>query len=113
MKIALTILLGLVGAFVAGLMLAGGGGEGHAATESRVISVFGVKETRAGDLIVHITALVPPGVNERVVADTALNAQRTRRATPADLQSADFTTTGLVWDQFSDALPGNDFVTQF
>ena len=109
----LTIALALTVAVVGALALARGGDEGHAATKSRVTSVFGVKEAPAGDLIIHITALVPPGVDERVVADAALNAQRARPATPADLQSADFTTTGLVWDQFSDALPGNDFVTQF
>jgi hypothetical protein len=113
MKKWLTIALALTVAVVGALALARGGDEGHAATKSRVTSVFGVKEAPSGDLIIHITALVPPGVNERVVADAALNAQRARPATPADLQSADFTTTGLVWDQFSDALPGNDFVTQF
>jgi len=113
MKKWLTIAFALTVALVGALVLAQGGDEGHAATQSRVTSVFGVKDTRAGTLIVHITALVPPGVDERVVADAALNAQDARPATPADLQSADFTTTGLVWDQFSDALPGNDFVTQF
>ena len=113
MKKQLTIALALTVAIVFALVLARGSDEGHSATGSRVISVFGVKEAPAGDLIIHITAFVPPGVDERVVADAALNAQQARRATPADLQSADFTTTGLFWDQFSDALPGNDFVTQF
>jgi hypothetical protein len=113
MKKSLTIALALTVVIAGILFITQSSGEGHAATESRVASVFGVKETRAGDLIIHITLFVPPGVDESVVADAALNAQRARPATPADLQSADFTTTGLVWDQFSDALPGNDFVTQF
>ena len=113
MKKWLTIALALTVAIVGALGLAQSSDEGYAATESRVIAVFGVKEAPAGDLIIHITAFVPAGVDERVVADAALSAQQARRATPADLQSADFTTTGLVWDQFSDTLPGNDFVTQF
>ena len=113
MKKWLTIALALTIVLAGALVFARGGGEGHAVTKSRVTSIFGVKETREGDLIIHITAFVPHGVDERVVADAALNAQRARPATPADLQSADFTTTGLVWDQFSDALPGNDFVTQY
>ncbi|MCI0839649.1 MAG: matrixin family metalloprotease [Chloroflexi bacterium] len=111
MKKSLTIALALTVVIAGALVITQSRGEGHAATESRLASVFGVKETRAGDLIIHITLFVPPGVNERVVADAALNAQRARPATPADLQSADFTTTGLVWDQFSDGLPGN-VVTQ-
>ncbi len=112
MKKWLTIALALTVALVGALALAQGGGEGHAATQARLTSVFGVKEAPAGDLIIHITAFVPSGVDERVVADAALDAQRARPATPADLASADFTTTGLVWDQFSDGLPGNDLVTQ-
>ncbi len=113
MKKWLTIALALTVALVGALVLAPGSDEGHAATHSRLTSVFGVKEAPVGDLIIHITAFVPAGVDERLVADAALNAQRARPATPADLKSADFTTTGLVWDQFSDAAPGNDFVTQF
>ena len=70
----MTITLALTVALVGALVLAQGGDEGHAATKSRVTSVFGVKETQAGDLIIHISALVPPGVDERVVADAALNA---------------------------------------
>ncbi len=60
----MTIALALTVALVGALVLVQGGDEGYAATKSRVTSVFGVKETRAGDLIVHITLFVPPGVDE-------------------------------------------------
>jgi len=44
---------------------------------------------------------------ENAVTRTALREQGAR-----PFASADFTTTGLVWDQFSDGNSGTDFVTQ-
>jgi len=97
-----------------GLMLiAGDGDEGHASSNQNIVSIFGVKERQAGNLLVHISLLAPSAEDEGIAAAAALQAQGARPATPADLQSADFSTTGLVWDQFSDAVPGNNFVTQY
>ncbi|MEX0786661.1 MAG: matrixin family metalloprotease [Dehalococcoidia bacterium] len=59
-----------------------------------------------------MTVYAPRGVPSDRAIDAALGAQGARPATPADLQSANFVTTGLVWDQFSDADPGNDLVVQ-
>ena len=95
------------------MMIAGDGDEGHASSNRSIISIFGVKDRQEGNLLVHISLLVPSAANEEVAAAAALQAQGARPATPADLRSADFSTTGLVWDQFSDAVPGNDFVTQY
>lgn len=86
--------------------------QGQAAGEPRVISVLGVALVRGEEAFVHITLVVPPGQDEGAVADAALSAQGARPADPRDLQSARFETTGLVWDQFSDADLSNDFVTQ-
>lgn len=95
------------------IVVTAGGNEGHASGQNQIASVFGVKESSDGDLIVHISTFVPAGVDSQVVAAAALKAQNARPATPADFESADFTTTGLVWDQFGDANAGNDFVTQY
>lgn len=87
--------------------VAGAGGE------SRVASVLGVAQVQGEQVFVHIWVVVPPGADESAVADAALREQGARRAGPADLHSAAFSTTGLVWDQFFDATPGNDYVTQY
>ena len=50
---------------------------------------------------------MPSGADKNEVAREALRQQGAR---PWDRD--DFSTTGLVWDQFSDADTGNDFVTQ-
>ncbi len=112
MKFALTLVLVLTLAVGTGLILAGTSGESHASPPPAVTSVFGVKEAPAGDLLVHIRVFVPSGVDSQAAAEAALAAQQARPATPRDLSSADFVTSGLVWDQFSDADPGNNFVTQ-
>jgi hypothetical protein len=78
----------------------------------RLAAAFGVVEQPEGDLIVHVTVLAPVGVPSSVAIDAALNAQSARFATPADLESANFVTSGLVWDQFSDGVPGNNLVLQ-
>ena len=76
---------------------AGGGGKPNLA------SGFGKVPGR--DLIVHVWVVVPPGANANEVADEAVRRQGAR---PID--SEEFATNGLVWDQFSDNDPGNDFV---
>lgn len=86
--------------------------QGQAASEPRVISLLGVALVQGEEAFVHITVVVPPGQDEGAVADAALRAQGARPADPRDLQSARFETTGLVWNQFSDTDPSNNFVTQ-
>jgi hypothetical protein len=88
-------------------------GTGEATDTPRLASVFGVAQVERRDTFVHITVLVPPGRDAGAAVDAALAAQGARRATPQDFQSAEFTTTGLVWDQFSDDNAGNDFVVQY
>jgi hypothetical protein len=58
-------------------------------------------------VIVHVTVGVPQGVNGENAAIEALRAQGAR-----PLDSSEFTTTGLVWDQFFDGNGANDFMTQ-
>ena len=77
----------------------------HAGSGPTVISVFG---KGAGGLLVHAWVLVPAGADANEVAREALASQGARRIT-----SAEFTATGLVWDQFSDSDPTNDRVTQY
>ena len=89
--IALTAVLGAAPAL--------GGGKGQ------VVSVFG--EVPGTDLIVHAWVLVPPGADKNEAAAHALAQQGAR---PIDADA--FSTTGLLWDQFSDSDPYNDFVTQ-
>lgn len=88
------------------------GSSSQAASTARLASAFGVVERPGGDLIVHVTVFAPPGVSSATAVDAALAAQHARPARPGDLQSAEFATTGLVWDEFSDADPGNDFMLQ-
>ncbi len=87
------------------LSLVGRDGQTQAAGGAELISVYG--EVPGTDLNVHITVVVRPGETPDQAAAAALRAQGAR-----PIQSAEFTTTGLVWDQFSDDNGGNDFVTQ-
>ena len=67
-----------------------------------VVSAFG---KRGGDRFVHVWVVVPPGANANEVAKDAIRGQGAR---PID--SDEFATNGLQWDQFADSDPGNDFV---
>jgi len=71
-----------------------------------VVGVFG--KIPGKDLIVHVWVVVPPGADKNEVAREALGQQGAR-----PWAHDEFSTTGLVWDQFSDADAGNDFVTQY
>lgn len=70
-----------------------------------IIGVSGISHGK--DMFVHILLLVPPGADRNEAAAAAL-AQNGARPFTAD----EYSTTGLVWDQFEDGIPGNDFVTQ-
>ena len=62
----------------------------------RVVSKFGQAQVEGRDVIVHVTVVVPPGANANQVA---LDAIRNQGARP--FQGDEFSTTGLVWDQFT------------
>jgi hypothetical protein len=83
--LTLCLSLGLVGAPPA---------QAQAAANPSIISVFG----KAGSLLVHEWVVVPPGADANAVAANALAAQGARR-----ISSAQFTTEGLTWPQFTDA----------
>lgn len=70
-----------------------------------VVGAFGVVPGR--DLYVHVLVEVPAGRGKAEVVREALSHQGARPLTE------NFTTTGLVWNQFKDGDPGNNFVTQF
>jgi len=72
-----------------------------------VVSKFGQAQVGGRDVVVHVTVVVPPGADRN---QTALDALRDQGARP--FQGDEFSTTGLVWDQYSDSYVGNDFVTQ-
>jgi hypothetical protein len=74
---------------------------------ANVVSKFGQAQVGGRDVVVHVTVVVPPGVNPN---QAALDALRDQGARP--FQADEFSTTGLVWDQFSDAGAGNDYVVQ-
>jgi len=60
-----------------------------------VVSKFGQAQVEGRDVIVHVTVVVPPGANANQVA---LDALRNQGARP--FQGDEFSTSGLVWDQF-------------
>ena len=76
--------------------------------EPKAFSMLGLANVQGETVIVDVVVTVQPGEDARAVALAALAEQGAR---PFD--SAEFSTTGLVWDQFSDADPGNNFVTQY
>ena len=85
-------------AVLAGLLVAMIGLSGQALGQSpRVVSKFGHAQVEGRDVIVHVTVVVPPGADANQVA---LDAVRNQGARP--FQSNEFSTSGLVWDQFFD-----------
>ncbi len=75
---------------------------------SQVVSGFGVATVQGRPAVVEVFVAVPPGTNASEAARAAVLELGAR---PID--SADFTTTGLVWDQFFDANAGNNVVVQY
>jgi len=101
-------------AVVSPLAVPKGGGlpSGEAAAPPRIISVLGVAQVQGEEVLVDIWVVVPAGEDEGAIIESALTAQGARLAGPQDLQSAQYTTSGLVWDQFFDSNPNNDYVVQ-
>ena len=75
--------------------------------QNRIASRFGEAVVGNQRVMVHVTVAVPPGLNGNDVAEDALRGQGAR-----PFQPAEFTTTGLVWDQFFNSNVGDDEVQQ-
>lgn len=76
------------------------GNSGHIGATAGVANIGGHQVT------VHVIYFVPAGQNENAIAAQALAEQGARPV------ANHYSTTGLVWDQFSDGVAGNDFVVQ-
>ena len=74
----------------------------------RLVSIYGTAQVAGRDAVVHIWVVLPPGADANQTALEALRSQGARPFLPGE-----FSTTGLVWDQFFDGSSGNDFVTQY
>ncbi len=83
--------------------------DGHGA---KIVSRLGVTEIGGERVFVHVVVAVGSGKDAERVSRDALKDQGARPATPDDLQSAAFGVTGLIWDQFSDGVAGNEYVLQ-
>jgi hypothetical protein len=77
------------------------------------VAALGVARLGGEDVFVEVLVAVPEKADAHAAAAQALREQGARPADTRELESAGFTTTGLVWDEFPDATPGNDFVTQY
>jgi hypothetical protein len=76
--------------------------------QGRLASRVGEATVRGQRVVVHVTVAVPPGFDENAIAENALRDQGAR-----PIQPAEFTVTGLRWDQFFNSTAGDDFVTQY
>jgi len=88
--------------------MAGAAGEGA----PNAVSALGIARVGGEEVFVEVLVGVPDGASAQAAAAQALREQGARPADPEELASAGFTTTGLVWDEFSDGSTGNDFVLQ-
>ena len=79
----------------------------HPAHAGQVVSGFGVATVQGRPVMVEVFVAVAPGTN---AAEAAQAAVLELGARPID--SAEFTTSGLVWNQFSDPDGTNNFVLQ-
>ena len=75
--------------------------------QPRVFSKAGKARVAGQDVLVHVTVGVPLGLDPESVANAAVRAQG-----GIPLTALEFSTTGLVWDQFFDGAGGNDLVSQ-
>src|SRR3989344_2783681 len=98
---------------ILGLTLLAGGlalGAAHsqaASSQARVVSVLGVAKVEGQDAVVEILVEVLPGENASEKGQAALHRMYPD-ARP--FSSADYTTSGLVWDVFLDGNSTNDQV---
>jgi hypothetical protein len=94
------------------LRSAAGPATGQAASQDSIVSVLGVAQVQGQRVFVDVWLVVLPGQDENAVADEALRARGAQRVDEGDIRYEQFTTTGLLWDQFFDASPYNDYVVQ-
>jgi len=80
---------------------------------SKTMSALGIARIGGEEVFVEVLVAVPDGASAQAAAAQALREQGARPADPQELESAGFTTTGLVWDEFSDGSAGNDFLMQY
>jgi len=99
------VIFALMLSFIAFPLSATAQGPDSIPEKAQVVSALGKIPGR--DLIVHVWVVVPPGADKNQAAIEALRNQGARPFTPEE-----FSTVSLFWDQFSDGVPGNDFVTQ-
>jgi len=81
--------------------------------DTRTVSALGIARAGGEEVFVEVLVGVPEGASAQAAAAQALREQGAHPAVPRDLESAGFTTTGLVWDAFGDGSAGNDFVAQY
>jgi hypothetical protein len=79
----------------------------HPAHANQVVTGFGVATVQGRPAVVEVMVAVSPGTNPSEAAQAAVLELGAR---PVD--SAEFTTSGLVWNQFFDADAGNNYVVQ-
>ena len=91
--------------FIAFPLSATAQGPDSAPEKVQVVSALGIIPGR--DLIVHVWVVVPPGADKNEAANEAIRNQGAR-----PLTQDEFSTISLLWDQFSDNDPENDFVIQ-
>jgi hypothetical protein len=76
--------------------------------QGRLASRLGEATVRGQRVIVHVTVAVPDGFDGNAIAENALRDQGARPIRPAE-----FSLTGLRWDQFFNSNAGDDLVSQY
>ncbi len=72
--------------------------EGQADSPANIASAFGIAEVQGHEVLVEVIVLVPEGRSANAATAAALAAQGARPFALEDVQSQEFTVTGLVWD---------------
>jgi hypothetical protein len=107
LQISLAVATAALVVAMLGLWAAGGGAQagerGYGTAEG-----IGVATVDGREVHVEVYLAVAPGVD---AAEQVRQELRARGARP--LEPSEFATTGLVWNQFSDDVAGNEFVTQY
>ena len=106
-RIPILVLAALILSLTLGASLGFGGDDAAAQGAPQVIGVDGVGNVGGEPVLVHILAVVHPGENAAAVARAVLAAQGARPFT-----SADFSLTGLDWNDDPGDVPGQVTVTQ-
>lgn len=96
------LILSVLPLFVAGAALLGyfalSSGDSQAGSPPNVTSALGRAQVQGHDVLVEVTVLVPEGSSAEAAGAAALRAIGAQPLESAGLDSAAYTTTGLVWD---------------